>query len=418
MSDADRNRAVMQMHGYTTPPTQDQINATTAVVYKQPELNEYEKISIEILNDAYKSEQGMRAKPAYYTSADFKSKEVPFESAYNKINQMLSGEKTLSIKDAYFYMENAFGDSYLSYKEYSNAITESANYIKKWLQQNGYDIKNNEHLHYGIQSFMKDTLSVKIITDNKTVTKTVRHLPYRYDYTDFEARKDHRNFYVTKCLATGYGQCNSLPVVYLLLSEALGAKCYLSFAPQHSLIKYPDNKGQLHNYEPTSNYKLNDKWYKDNLHISNLAVENGIYLDTLNKKMIVANCIQDLGFAYMVKLGLADGKYSIKCANQALKYFPKANNISSYFLRSEIISRIIERYMYENHITNIDEARKVQIINNYYVQLLDNETAIKELGYQKMPETLYLELMGIHTEKLNKQQSEKVNAKQKRKLFY
>ncbi len=266
---------------------------------------------------------------------------------------------------------------------------------------------------------MKDTLAITIINpDTKNSLKVQRHLPFQYDYVDFKATKDHRNFYVTKCLATGYGQCNSLPTIYLILAEALKVNCYLSFAPQHSFVKYRDNKGIIHNYEPTSNYKLNDNWYKDNFHISSSAIENGIYLDTLNTKMIVANCLQDLGLGYLVKLGLADGKYSINCANKTLEYFPYGNNIFSYFLKGEILSRIIERYMHENKIKNIEQIKQNPSLEKYYTQLIENETQIKYLGYQDLPENIYLELMDLQDNRANQQNSNKITSKQKRNLFF
>lgn len=421
LSVEERNKIVMQMHGFKPPPTEASIQANlyNQTVYKQPELSEYEKLSIEMVNDAYLNESNIRSKPVDYNSDEFKAKEAPFHKALNNISLMLTGKKPLSLKDAYFQMENAYGNTYLNYNEYSNTIKQSADFIKKWLLQNGYDPTNNEHIHKGIQSFMKDTLTVTNFNpDGKTINKAQKHLPFRYDYSDFKARDDHRNFYVTKCLATGYGQCNSLPVAYLLLAEALGAKCYLSFAPNHSFIKFPDNKGVIHNYEPTSHYKINDKWYKDNFHLSNTSVESGIYLDTMNKKMIIANCIQDLGLGYLAKLGLADGKYSINCANQTLKYFPKSNNIFSYFLRSEILSRIIERYMYENKIKNIEQALQNTTIKDYYDQLIANETQIKNLGFQDMPEEMYLQLMEMSDERADNQKANNITGKEKRNLFF
>ena len=35
-------------------------------------------------------------------------------------------------------------------------------------------------------------------------------------------------------------------------------KTYLSYAPLHSFIKFPDNGGGIHNYEPTSHFEISD----------------------------------------------------------------------------------------------------------------------------------------------------------------
>lgn len=424
LTQEEKNRISYQIHGYTPPATQKDIQAAQYQQIYNPqsfkqELSEYEKLSLELVNDAYMSEEPIRKNFKYYTTPEFQKKENSFKVAANNINQMLAGTKALSIKEAYYNLENAFGDTYLSYQEYNKAIKESADFIKKWLVQNGYDLNNNEHLHIGIQRFMKDTLSVtEKNPDSKTVGKTKKHIPFKYDYVDFKAETDHRNFFITKAMATGLGQCNSLPGIYLVLAEDLGAKSYLSFAPQHSFIKYPDNKGYIHNYEPTSNYKINDKWYEDHMHIGKQAKTTGIYLDTLNKKMIVASCLNDLAFAYMRKLGIADGKFTLDCINQGMNYFPKGNNIHSYFLKSEILSRMLERVMYENKIENVSNINSIPQGKELYQMLVENEQVIKKLGYQPIPEEMYLEMMDMHDERAKKQEKQNITGKQKTSLFY
>ena len=423
MTVEQRNRVVMRMHGATLPPTQEEIaqrqqEALMNPQLNQPQLNEYEKLTYELVKDAYTEEAPMRHNENYYKTPEFSAKEQPFKNAAANINQMLSGAKRLSVKDAYYQMENAFGNTYMNYSEYNNAIKQNADFIKKWLVQNGYNLSKAEDLHLGIQKFMKDTLSItEISPDAKKLNGTKKHLPFRYDYIDFKGETDHRNYFITKAVATGYGQCNSLPGIYLVLAEALGVNAYLSFAPQHSFIRYVDSKAQIHNYEPTSNYKINDKWYIDHFHISNQAKASGIYLDTLNKKMIVASCLNDLSAGYMKKLGIADGKFIGDCFNEGIKYFPKGNNIYAYFIKSSFYSRKLERIMYEQKIQNINNISKSPEGSKYYSLLLENEKIIKDLGYQDMPEQQYLELMDMHDDRAKQQQEKKVTGKEKRSLF-
>lgn len=417
-----KSKLSVQMHGYSTPPTQEDIKA---IQYQQlynpqakPKLTEYEKISLELVQNAYTKEAPIRKNLDYYKTLEFKQKEESFKNAAANINQMLAGTKPLSIKDAYYQMENAFGNSYLTYQEYNKAIKESADFIKKWIVQNGYNLNNNEHLHLAIQKFMKDTLITQDKNpDSKNLVSYKKHLPFRYDYLDFKAETDHRNFFITKALATGYGQCNSLPGLYLVLAEAIGAKTYLSFAPQHSFVKFPDNKGFIHNYEPTSNYKIDDKWYEDHMHIGKQAKISGIYLDTLNKRMVVANCLNDLSFAYLRKLGIADGKFTLDCINESMQYFPKGNNIYAYFLKGEILSHMLERIMYEHKIKNLEDISHIPDGNKLYQLLIENEKAIQALGYQDIPEEMYLEMMEMHDSRAEAQQQTNVTGKQKRPLF-
>lgn len=423
MTVEERNRAVMRMHNIQPPPTASEIEQKQYEQLYNPQqlkqdLTEFEKLSLELLNDAYVSESAKRVDYSYYKTPEFKNKTQAFENAYNNIDQMLSGKKSLSVKDAYYQMENAFGNTYLNYSEYSKTIKDNADFIKKWLTQNGYDLNNNEALNIGIQNFMRDTLSIKIINpDSKQPVSTLKHFPFKYDYVDFKAEKDHRNFYITKCLATGYGQCNSLPGIYLVLAEALGAKAYLTLAPQHSFVKYLDNKGGIHNYEPTSNYKIDDKWYQDYFHLSKTAIQSGIYLDTLNKKQIIASTLQDLAFAYLIKHGVSDGEFATKCINRSMDYFPNKNNIQALFLKSEILSRMLDRIMNENKITNISNIENIPQAKEIYLEIVENENLIRQLGYQSMPEEQYLEIMNIHDDKVAIQEQNQITGKQKRNLF-
>ncbi len=315
-------------------------------------------------------------------------------------------------------MENAYGNSYLSKKEYDQTIKQSVDFIKKWLVQNGHSLTDNAALHLGIQKFMSDTLAITVANiDNPNQAKKITHLPFYYDYQDFKGEKDFRNYFLTKCIATGSGQCNSMPAVYSSLADGLGAKAYLTFAPHHSFIKYPDNTGKLHGYEPTSNWKITDKWYQDNMFISPKAKMSGIYLDTLNKKQIVANCAIDLAFGYLQKHGAGDGSFVKECLNTAMQHFPKQNNIQVYFVYSSLLGRQLERVLYENKVTDLNDISKIPEANTLYKALLQNENTITKLGYQEQPDPLYDELMKQQEFKGKQQQEKNITGKEKRNLF-
>ena len=259
---AQQNARAMQQMGYRQPvfPPSDPTLAHEFIVnqYKesygqQAELNEVLNDLNEIRNDEF-----LRRKSNYYSSVKFKTESASYWKAKALLGNMLSGKTPLSLKDAFYILENAYDNTHLSYAEYNSVLKKSAQFIKQWLNENGHNTDDNRALHFGIQSFMRDTLAVsKLIQEPSGVSKT-RHLPFTYDYVDFRAEEDFRNYFVTKTLATGTGQCNSLPTTYLLLAEQLGAKTYLSFAPLHSFIKFPDNGGGIHNYEPTSHFEISD----------------------------------------------------------------------------------------------------------------------------------------------------------------
>jgi hypothetical protein len=352
-----------------------------------------------------------------YKSQEFATKTKLYTDALQNLKEMLDGKRALSVSDAYYTLESAYGSTYITKKEYDNIIQESALFIKKWLVQNGLDPSNNTALHYGIQKFIGDTLTVVTKTPEGKITQRKTHAPFLYDYSDYKGEQDFRNYFVTKCIATGTGQCNSMPVVYLALAEALGVKTYLTFAPYHSFIKYPDEKGIIHNYEPTSNWRITNEWYMDNLFITDAAFQNGIYLDTLNGKQIIANCIIDLAWGYMQKFGPADGKFVGQCLMAPGPQFPRNNNIYAWFVYGDCLTRKLDLFLRAKGVKDLNELSKYPEAKSIYDEIMKNERLISSLGYQDLPKSVYEKLMQDQEFKGKQQSSAGTNTKQKRNLF-
>jgi len=343
-----------------------------------------------------------------------------FNEALAQLKALLSGTANPSLADAFYITESAWGNPYLSRKEYDQALDRSADFIRKWMQQNGLDAASNEDKHRAIQKFMSQKLTISEDSrnkDGKTRLRTVEHQPFFYDFEDYEARNDHRNFFVTKCLATGGGQCNSMPVVYLLLAERLGVPAYLSFAPQHALVKYRNNKDEIVNYEATTNWHINNLWYQENLFISPDAIRSGIYLDTLNKQKIIANCMLDLAIQYCRKMPNDNGKFLQDCLWESHFYFPKQNNIYAYFVYSMLLKGWLSAYIAAHHITDPEQLRNDTWAFGLQKEYQRNEGYIKELGYRDLPETLYNDIMQEAALKLERQEQHGLSGKTKRNLF-
>lgn len=343
-----------------------------------------------------------------------------FPAALKRLDDMLTGKTKLLVADAYYTVEAAYGNPYLSRQQYNDIIKESATFIKKWMLENKLNPADNYMVQYAIRKFMSETLTISngdIKGDHGVTIGVVSHNPFHYDYNDYTGEKDYRNLFLTKCLATGYGQCASMPIVYLVLAEALGVKAYLSFAPQHSFVKYLDNDGNIINYEPTSNWEITDKWYKDNMFISSDAVANGIYLDTLNSKQVVANCAFDLAIEY-IKVDLTGNEDMIlNCLKVGTRYFPKNNNLQSLFIYSMHLKTMLREAMRKNNITNLDDIVKYPAAKKYYQEYLGTEAYIAKLGYQDMPAGMYEEMLNQQEFKGKIQKEYNVSGKDKKNLF-
>lgn len=343
-----------------------------------------------------------------------------FPAALKHLEDMLIGKTKLSVADAYYTVEAAYGNPYLTREQYNENIKESVAFIKIWMLENKLNPKDNYMVQYAIRKFMSENLTINKsskVGDEGARMEIMTHAPFHYDYNDYTGEKDYRNLFLTKCLATGFGQCASMPIVYLILAEALGVKAYLSFAPQHSFVKYPDNDGNIINYEPTSNWEITDKWYKDNMFISGDAVASGIYLDTLNSKQVVANCAFDLAIEY-IKVDLTGNEDMIlNCLKVGTRYFPKNNNLQSLFIYSMHLKTMLREVMRKNNITSLDDIDKIPAAKKYYQEYLGTEAYIAKLGYQDMPAGMYEEMLNQQEFKGKIQKEYNISGKDKRTLF-
>ena len=338
-----------------------------------------------------------------------------FITSFNKLNLMLQ-QKNISLKEAYYSIESAWGNCYLSYNDFSNDIDESAQYIKIWLSEKGHDSTDNLALQYGICSFLRDTLEIYQMENGKKLVK--KHIPFKYDYTDFKAEADYRNSFVTKVFATGYGQCNTLPAVYLILAEAMCAKAWLSYAPHHAYIKFPDNKGVIYNYDPTTNTHISDELYQDYLNVTADAERNKIYLDTLTKKQVIASCLIDLAYMYMIKFNYTHLEIAENMVDTALTYFhDKEANIYAWFVKSNIYRARLYQAMDKHGITEIEIARQIPALKLVYDEYINIENKIKELGHKEIPQEQYNSMMQQYSTKQQEQALKGIDGKQKRNMF-
>ena len=137
-----------QQQGYHKP------NSTN--YYKQSALTTAEQIAQDLKQDSYLSSQLAARK--YYQSISYHNDFKNYQVTKKIIEEMLTGERTLSVKDAFYLIENAYGGLHLSIEEYHSTIDQNVQFIKQWLKEHHYNLQDKEALHFGIQKFMTDTL--------------------------------------------------------------------------------------------------------------------------------------------------------------------------------------------------------------------------------------------------------------------
>lgn len=178
--------------------------------------------------------------------------------------------------------------------------------------------------------------------------------------------------FVSRMLQGGKGNCHSMPLLYKLIMDKLGEKCWLSLALNHMYIKAWNKRAGWYNIELTCADFPIDAWLTASGYVHLDAIRSGIYMDTLSIKQSVALCLTDLAQGYMHKYGINDGRFIIECCDTALKYYPCY--INALLLKAKIVT---EQYKQDKSIALKKE------MNGLYAQ-------IHQLGYRKMPEEMYL----------------------------
>lgn len=146
---------------------------------------------------------------------------------------------------------------------------------------------------------------------------------YQYDFDDPLGTKIS-NKLLPNYMATQKGNCITMPFLFIILGDKLGLNITASTAPLHVLVKFSDSKGTTYNLETTSGANFaRDDWYREQMPMTDLAVENGVYLQPLSRKETVAVMITVLAEYYMQE---KEYKKAWAISDLSLKYYPKYVN--------------------------------------------------------------------------------------------
>lgn len=311
-----------------------------------------------------------------------------YDRTFYQLENILKSNQ--SFKEAVFIVENVYFNDSLSKDDFYSQISSAANVVKRWSEANplkGYRFKDSINLlfNYSLYHFLKDT------------TKVYTHLgvgiintPYIYDFNDFFGHDNWSNMFVSKLLATHKGNCHSLPYLYKILADELGATCWLSLAPNHMYIKNRCKKIGWYNTELTSGQFPIDAWITTSGYIPVKAVQSGIYMDTLSNQQAIALCVLDLAKGYEFQTSNYYDGFIIKCCDLVLQYHPV--NVQALLLKAETLKRI---YQKEHQDKSPNQANTFNKMEKLYTKLFD-------LGYREMPEKMYMQWLRSVTEQSNK----------------
>jgi hypothetical protein len=320
-----------------------------------------------------------------------------YKSVFDKM--LILDETNYSIKDVNFQIENAYFDNKIDKAEFDKTIKQTGEFLIAKMKELNYDLNSNPAKNYMLFQFFSETLQLNGFKQ--------KHFPIKYDFEDYRGDKDWSKMFVTKLLKTGKGQCHSMPLLYLTLAEEIGAEAYLSICPNHSYIKFQDEKEKWYNVELTNGMFTASSFILNSGYIKAEAMQNNIYMQNFSKKELLSQFYTDLAMGYIHKFGYDEFVETV--IQKALDLYP--NNINANMVLSNFNTVRFEYAMKKLGI-NPTKKEELQKIRQYpeTVQWLKATNGqyqkIDDLGFQQMPADAYENWLGSLKQAKSQQQNE------------
>ena len=322
--------------------------------------------------------------------------EVRYEKAFKKLSNILAGKKKHSFKEAVFLTEQAYFGEELTESGFNAEIALHAGLCREIAKTNKLDYEEADY-----ETIMAHAAIFKLLTDTLLIAgqegQAYLSIPFRYDFEDIWGHGDWSTMFVTKLLATHTGNCHSLPFLYKILAEELGEKAWIAAAPNHFYIKIKSKKFGWYNTELTSGEFPIDAWLMASGYVHLSAIQNSMYMDTLSREETLALCMIDLAQGYEKKCGLQDGRFILTCCDKALEHYPQYAN--GLLFRVETKRKLFFRMMDQAGATHPSEIFHLEAAKTLFDEMEQEYRQIHELGYRRMPESMYMDwLTSLKTE--------------------
>ena len=289
-----------------------------------------------------------------------------FNEAFHEIKTMLEGQTALDFKRAVFLVEWAYLEGKLDYSAFCRDIDRIAADLQAFVERKGlghYKTSGN----YALFEFFTKPHPMNGFE------------PFRYDFEDFYGKDDYQKLFVSKLLENHTGQCRSMPMLYKILSDEIGAESYLALGPNHLYIKHLDEQGKWVNIELTNGHFASDSWMISSMDISAESIRKGVYMKELNQKESVAFCLAELAMAYQHKYGY--DSLGLVATDLTLIHFP--NCINALMHQANTLTQFGLAYIKEHG------RQRSAFLDSNYAAYQALETQMAALGYREMSADKY-----------------------------
>ena len=303
-----------------------------------------------------------------------------YQNALNQLNQLVQENGPNNFKKAVFTVEDAYLGNSLDYAAFSNKIEQMVVLMRAWITSippRGYRYEDSIDFakNFSIFTIMKD--SIKVLDQRSG--REYSTIPMVYDFQDYDGAKDWTKMFVTKLLYTYSGNCHSLPYLYKILADEIGAKCWIALSPNHSYIENRCKKIGWYHTELTSGCFPIDAWIMASGYLPVKAVQSGIYMDTLSNQQSIALCILDLAKGYEHKTRNYYDGFLLRCCDSSLQYFPL--NVQAMLLKAETLKHIYQK----------QQTKKQPQAKNTFAEMQSLYLKLVDLGYREMPDQMYVQ---------------------------
>ncbi|AWG24721.1 hypothetical protein FK004_05500 [Flavobacterium kingsejongi] len=364
------------------------------------EVDQHEKLRIETLNSVKSDIEELQSTIQYDLPSLL---QIPGTERYREVfDKMLHIDvDNYSVKDVNFDIENAYFENKLDKVEFDKVIKQSAEFILAKMKERNFDANSNTAKNFMLFEFFTQPMQIKGFKE--------KHFPIKYDFEDYWGRENWAKMFVTKLLKTNTGQCHSMPLLYLILAEAIDAEAYLALSPNHSYIKFQDEKSKWYNLELTNGMLTVSSFILNNGYITAEAMQNKIYMQNLTKQQVLSQFYTDLASGYIHKFGYDE--FVDKVINKAIELYPtsiNANMVKANYNEARLKYVVKELGINtqtqdgRNKILNYPQA--IEILQQMHAQY----KLVDDLGFQLMPADAYEKWLNSLKETKNKEESEKL----------
>lgn len=297
-----------------------------------------------------------------------------FEYAYKLIEDMLTDKRPLDFAEAVFAVENCMYEGALDYAAYSIELER----ISKGITQMASSITaptRDVALNYAIYLFYTQPCPLN------------HYHPYEYDKISLIEDIGLTGGMVTNLLKTGKGTCHSLPYLYKIIADKIGAKAYIATAPLHAYIRHQDADGNWWNYETTTGTYSRSAFIMENFHVNEKAIKSGLYMTNLTDKETLVQCLHDLLNIYERKTGFYSNDFVRKCYTLGLKYH-YADNLHSK--RIEDLKYQLDKNAWDLGLHSETTIRMDSVLDHKYKYIQQLRKEFEDLGYYAYTQEEYM----------------------------